>query len=49
MVVVDNSFLYDGSIKHSGESEFLHMCRVFDHSEYGHEFRCLQVLPSGTE
>ena len=44
MVLVDNSFLFDGSVKKSGESIVSCMCRVFDHSEYGYELRRFQVL-----
>ena len=35
MVHVDNSFLFDGSVKNSKESAALTISRVFDHSEYG--------------
>ena len=48
MVHVDNSFLFDGSVKNSEESVALTIPRVFDHSEYRYEFRCLQVLQNGT-
>ena len=49
MVLVDNTFLFDGSVKNSGESVVTCMYRVFDHSEYGYEFRCFQVLQSKKE
>lgn len=44
MVLVDNTFLFDGSVKNSKESVVSYMCRVLDHSEYGYELRCFQVL-----
>lgn len=44
MVFVDNTFLFDGSVKNSKESVVSCMCRVLDHFEYGYELRCFQVL-----
>lgn len=44
MVLVDNTFLFDGSVKNSKESVVSYMCRVLDHFEYGYELRRFQVL-----